>query len=222
MNDKCAAGTGRFLEVISRTLGASVEQLDAITDGVEPHAITSMCTVFAESEVISLRSAGVAPEAILAGVINGHGPAQRELYRPLIGAGAAAVYRRRQPLRRLCPDAGKPCRHGGDNPSRRPVCRGDRRGADRPAPAEARMTTFLFLFHSTVGVVRMRKALQAAGVAFEVKDIPRQLRSGCGLCILLEGTEADARGWIVPEQTAALYQQNGEAWRCLATFPPAG
>ena len=35
MNDKCAAGT-RFLEVISRTLGASVEQLDAITDGVEP------------------------------------------------------------------------------------------------------------------------------------------------------------------------------------------
>lgn len=67
MNDKCAAGTGRFLEVISRTLGASVEQLDVITDGVEPHAITSMCTVFAESEVISLRSAGVAPEAILAG-----------------------------------------------------------------------------------------------------------------------------------------------------------
>ncbi|WP_312072568.1 putative 2-hydroxyacyl-CoA dehydratase activator YjiL [Atlantibacter sp.] len=70
MNDKCAAGTGRFLEVISRTLGASVEQLDAITHGVQPHAITSMCTVFAESEVISLRSAGVAPEAILAGIVN--------------------------------------------------------------------------------------------------------------------------------------------------------
>jgi len=70
MNDKCAAGTGRFLEVISRTLGASVEQLDALTAGVEPHAITSMCTVFAESEVISLRSAGVPPEAILAGVVN--------------------------------------------------------------------------------------------------------------------------------------------------------
>ena len=70
MNDKCAAGTGRFLEVISRTLGASVEQLDALTEGVEPHAITSMCTVFAESEVISLRSAGVPPEAILAGIVN--------------------------------------------------------------------------------------------------------------------------------------------------------
>lgn len=70
MNDKCAAGTGRFLEVISRTLGTRVEALDRITEGVEPHPLTSMCTVFAESEVISLRSAGVAPEAILAGVIH--------------------------------------------------------------------------------------------------------------------------------------------------------
>ncbi len=84
------------------------------------------------------------------------------------------------------------------------------------------MTTFLFLFHSTVGVVRMRKAMQAAGVAFEVKDIPRQLRSGCGLCILLEGTEADARGWIVPEQNGGAVSAEREAWRCLATFPPAG
>lgn len=70
MNDKCAAGTGRFLDVISRTLGTRVEALDGITDGVTPHPLTSMCTVFAESEVISLRSAGVAPEAILAGVIH--------------------------------------------------------------------------------------------------------------------------------------------------------
>ncbi|RMC90649.1 DUF3343 domain-containing protein, partial [Klebsiella michiganensis] len=45
------------------------------------------------------------------------------------------------------------------------------------------MTEYLFLFHSTVGVVRMRKALQAAGASFRVKDIPRQLRGGCGLCI---------------------------------------
>ena len=83
------------------------------------------------------------------------------------------------------------------------------------------MTTFLFLFHSTVGVVRTRKALQAAGMTFEVKDIPRQLRSGCGLCILLEGTEDAARSWILPKLTAALYQQDGEAWRCVATFPQA-
>ena len=58
MNDKCAAGTGRFLEVITRTLGARVEQLDELLQGAEPHDISSMCTVFAESEAISLRSAG--------------------------------------------------------------------------------------------------------------------------------------------------------------------
>lgn len=72
------------------------------------------------------------------------------------------------------------------------------------------MTTFLFLFHSTVGVVRMRKAMQAAGVAFEVKDIPRQLRSGCGLCILLEGTEADARGRIVPNRRRRCISRTGK------------
>ncbi|VTN13715.1 Protein of uncharacterised function (DUF3343) [Raoultella terrigena] len=47
------------------------------------------------------------------------------------------------------------------------------------------MTEYLFLFHSTPGVVRTRKALQVAGIAFQVKDIPRQLRGGCGLCISL-------------------------------------
>lgn len=69
MNDKCAAGTGRFLEVISRTLGTEVSLLDKLVAGVAPHPISSMCTVFAESEVISLRSAGVAPESILSGIV---------------------------------------------------------------------------------------------------------------------------------------------------------
>lgn len=54
------------------------------------------------------------------------------------------------------------------------------------------MSKYLFLFHSTAGVVRMRKALQAAAMTFEVKDIPRQLRSGCGLCVLIEGSEKTA------------------------------
>lgn len=55
MNDKCAAGTGRFLEMIARTLEISLDELGAIaltsTENIE---ITSMCSVFAESEVISL------------------------------------------------------------------------------------------------------------------------------------------------------------------------
>ncbi len=69
MNDKCAAGTGRFLEVITRTLGARVEQLDELLQGADPHDISSMCTVFAESEAISLRSAGIPAESILAGIV---------------------------------------------------------------------------------------------------------------------------------------------------------
>lgn len=47
------------------------------------------------------------------------------------------------------------------------------------------MKEFLFLFHSTVGVIQTRKALQAAGMTFRVSDIPRDLRGGCGLCICL-------------------------------------
>ena len=55
MNDKCAAGTGRFLEMIARTLEVSLDELGAIAlTSTEEIEITSMCSVFAESEVISL------------------------------------------------------------------------------------------------------------------------------------------------------------------------
>lgn len=55
MNDKCAAGTGRFLEMIARTLEVSLDELGAIAlTSREKLEITSMCSVFAESEVISL------------------------------------------------------------------------------------------------------------------------------------------------------------------------
>lgn len=55
MNDKCAAGTGRFLEAIARTLEVEIGELGPIAlQSQETITITSMCTVFAESEVISL------------------------------------------------------------------------------------------------------------------------------------------------------------------------
>lgn len=55
MNDKCAAGTGRFLEMIARTLEIDVSELGpAALSSSEDIEITSMCSVFAESEVISL------------------------------------------------------------------------------------------------------------------------------------------------------------------------
>ncbi len=55
MNDKCAAGTGRFLEAMARTLEVPIDDLGPISlEWKEDLDITSMCTVFAESEVISL------------------------------------------------------------------------------------------------------------------------------------------------------------------------
>jgi len=54
MNDKCAAGTGRFLDVMARVLEVKVEDLGKLSAlSTKPVAISSTCTVFAESEVIS-------------------------------------------------------------------------------------------------------------------------------------------------------------------------
>jgi len=59
MNDRCAAGTGRFLEVMARILGYEIEEFwkEALS-AKHPITINSMCTVFAESEVISLITSG--------------------------------------------------------------------------------------------------------------------------------------------------------------------
>lgn len=70
MNDKCAAGTGRFLEVMARVLGCPLEALSGLAlAGEEPVAISNLCTVFAESEVISHLAAGVSVENVAAGAI---------------------------------------------------------------------------------------------------------------------------------------------------------
>ncbi len=68
MNDKCAAGTGRFLEVMARVLGCGLDELSDLAAGAEPAAISSTCTVFAETEVISRLAAGVPRDQIAAGV----------------------------------------------------------------------------------------------------------------------------------------------------------
>ena len=65
MNDKCAAGTGRFLEIMAATLGYTLEEFGAAAlAATETTAIGSMCAVFAESEVISLKNRGTPPEVI--------------------------------------------------------------------------------------------------------------------------------------------------------------
>ena len=69
MNDKCAAGTGRFLEIMADRLGISQQQMADLARSGEPTKISSMCTVFAESEVISLIGRGEPRENIARGVI---------------------------------------------------------------------------------------------------------------------------------------------------------
>ena len=69
MNDKCAAGTGRFLELMARTLELSLDEMStAGLDWKEDVTISSMCTVFAESEVVSLIAQNKTPADIIHGL----------------------------------------------------------------------------------------------------------------------------------------------------------
>ena len=69
MNDKCSAGTGKFLEIMTNRLGLTQKELSEMPAKGNPITISSMCTVFAESEVISLIGKGTPREDIANGVI---------------------------------------------------------------------------------------------------------------------------------------------------------
>lgn len=69
MNDKCAAGTGRFLEVMARTLEVELDDMgEQSLKSTNEVTVSSMCTVFAESEVVSLVAAGHPKEDIIRGL----------------------------------------------------------------------------------------------------------------------------------------------------------
>ncbi len=71
MNDKCAAGTGKFIEIVCSRLEIALNEIDKYAQNkAEDINISSMCAVFAESEVISLISKGKKREDILYGVLN--------------------------------------------------------------------------------------------------------------------------------------------------------
>ena len=69
MNDKCSAGTGKFLEVMTNRLGLTQKELSQLASRGDGVTISSMCTVFAESEVISLIGKGTSREDIAYGVV---------------------------------------------------------------------------------------------------------------------------------------------------------
>ncbi|MBU4053181.1 MAG: 3-hydroxyacyl-ACP dehydratase [Proteobacteria bacterium] len=69
MNDRCAAGTGKFLEIMARALGFTIEEFGTEALKAEKNlSINSMCTVFAESEVTTLIAKGESPLEIAKGL----------------------------------------------------------------------------------------------------------------------------------------------------------
>jgi len=93
MNDRCAAGTGRFLEMMALALGLSIGELGphalAAQDGAVP--INSMCTVFAESEVVSLIARGEDTRRIALGLHRAIGRRIANLARR-VGVHASVVF----------------------------------------------------------------------------------------------------------------------------------
>jgi len=70
MNDRCAAGTGKFLEVTAKAMKLGLDEFSKLFfETKSPKPISSMCTVFAESEVVSLLADNVPPKEIVAGLI---------------------------------------------------------------------------------------------------------------------------------------------------------
>jgi len=97
INDRCAAGTGRFLEVVASRLGVEPQDLAGMAERADsPATISSMCVVFAESEIVGLLSSGVTPENIVAGVQSAIASriaamAGRHIEEPVIFTGGVAM-----------------------------------------------------------------------------------------------------------------------------------
>lgn len=70
MNDKCSAGTGKFIEIMSNRLNVTIDELFALAQVGTPLAISSICTVFAESEIVNYMGEGRRKEDIAAGVVD--------------------------------------------------------------------------------------------------------------------------------------------------------
>ncbi|WP_455540177.1 acyl-CoA dehydratase activase [Terrisporobacter sp.] len=70
MNDKCSAGTGKFIEIMANRLCINIDELFNMAKIGNPVSISSMCTVFAESEIISLMGQGTKREDIASGIVD--------------------------------------------------------------------------------------------------------------------------------------------------------
>ncbi len=97
MNDRCAAGTGRFLEMVATQLGVHLQDFGPLVEkSKEPSSISSMCVVFAETEIVGLLATGIPSENIVVGVqdaISSRVVAMlgRNFEKPVVFAGGVAL-----------------------------------------------------------------------------------------------------------------------------------
>lgn len=70
MNDKCAAGTGRFLEMSAHRMGIDLSAFATLLQAGKSCSLSSMCAVFADSEIISLLAAGKSREEVAGGIVH--------------------------------------------------------------------------------------------------------------------------------------------------------
>lgn len=69
MNDKCAAGTGRFLEMSANRMGIDLSEFPSLLTAGKSCSLSSMCAVFADSEIVSLLAAGKSREEVAGGIV---------------------------------------------------------------------------------------------------------------------------------------------------------
>lgn len=97
MNDRCAAGTGRFLEIVAKRLEGDLHSVaEAAAGHSAPAVISSMCVVFAETEIVGLLASGASKESIMAGVQKSvasrvNGMLGRQAHPPLYFTGGVAL-----------------------------------------------------------------------------------------------------------------------------------
>ena len=97
MNDRCAAGTGRFLEIVAQRLNVELGSLgEMAARSKTPSPISSMCVVFAETEITGLLASGALRDDIAAGVQNSiatriAGMAGRRVMTPIVFTGGVAL-----------------------------------------------------------------------------------------------------------------------------------
>ena len=94
LNDKCAAGTGAFLEKTARYMGFETKEISALmTTSKEPVPISGVCAVFAESEVINHLSLGTPPADIMQGAIESLTGRSVQLMKRVQGRAGVHPYR---------------------------------------------------------------------------------------------------------------------------------